>query len=74
METVEKLQQDAMDLKKKVLEGRREKHLPCADDADFDSPDCNGHRQLQNAAGNVRSGAALHKIFQIKVRFNSGKS
>ena len=35
------------------LEGRREKHLPCIDDADFESPDCNGHRQLQNAAGNV---------------------
>ena len=64
METVEKLQQDAMDLKKKVLEGR-EKTFACIDDADFDSPDCNGHRQLQNAAGNAFGSAS--KIFQIKM-------
>ena len=66
METAEKLQHDAMDLKKKVLAGRREKHLPCIDDADFESPDCNAHRQLQNAAGNARSGGSAAQEFPDK--------
>ena len=55
METAEKLQSEALGLRGQVAKMREEKNLPCFDDADFESPECHAHRNLQTAVKNNNS-------------------
>eukprot|EP00943_MAST-04B_sp_MAST-4B-sp1_P003949 g3949.t1 len=53
METAERLQTQALGLRGKVARMRKDKNLPCTDEADFESPECHAHRQLQSAVQKI---------------------